>query len=116
MIFEEEFKVNRLGKIRNSTYYIVARGIKFGLDTHYLLRNCHLIQKIIKDLSLQAENNFIFQNLLLIVSNLDLETQAIVDLIGNNYDAIIDQIYETKDKDRRVSLLKVLIDLILEAS
>jgi len=39
-----------------------------------------------------------------------------VDLIGNHYDQIFDLIYETANKDRRVSLLKVLINLILEAS
>ena len=57
-----------------------------------------------------------FQNLLLIITKLKLETDNIVDLIGNNYSQIIDQIYITTDKDRRVSLLKVLINLVLEAS
>ena len=116
---EEEPKVTRQGKIRDSTYYIVARAIRFGLDTKFLLNECHLIQKIIKDLSLQNENSFIFQNLLLVVGNLTstrLESDAIVSLIGKNYEAFVEQIYETKDRDRRVSLLKVLIDLILKAS
>lgn len=115
-VFEEEFKETRQGKIRNSIYFIIARGIKFKMDTNYLLNQCFLTQKIIKDLSVQNENNFIFQNLLLVVGNLKLESQAIVDLIGNNYDSIIDQIYETADKDKKVSLLKVVINLILEAS
>lgn len=75
-----------------------------------------MIQRIIRDLSLQNENNFMFQNLLMIITNLKLETENIVDLIGNNYSQIIDQIYITTDKDRRVSLLKVLINLVLEAS
>lgn len=111
--------MTRQGKIRNATYYIVARAIKFGFDTQYLLAECHLTQKIIKDLSLQNENSFIFQNLLLVVGNLTstkFESDAIVDLIGNNYEVIIEQIYETKDRDRRVSLLKVLVNLILKAS
>ena len=42
MKYEEEFKVTRLGKIRNSTYYVVARAIKFGLEASYLLYECHL--------------------------------------------------------------------------
>ena len=50
------------------------------------------------------------------ISDLKLESKAIVDLIGNNYDQIIEQIYETKDKDKKVSLLKVVINLVLEAS
>jgi len=45
-----------------------------------------------------------------------LESDAIVSLIGKNYEVFVEQIYETKDRDRRVSLLKVLIDLILKAS
>lgn len=114
--FEDQFIVTRMGKIRKSTYYIIARSIKFGLDTSYLINQCHLTQKIIKDLSLQHDNSFIFQNLLEVVSNLKLEKAAIVDLIGNNYESIIEQIFITQDRDRRISLLKVLINLILEAS
>ena len=112
----EEYQITRLGKIRNSTYYIVARAIKFGFEARFLLEQCNLTQKILKDLGLHKENDFLFQNLLLIVSNLKLENHAIVDLIGNHYDQIFDLIYETSNKDRRVSLLKVLINLILEAS
>jgi len=57
---EEGFKITRHGKIRNSIYFVVARAMKFGLDTNFLLKECNLIRKIIKDLSLQNENNFIF--------------------------------------------------------
>jgi len=32
-----ESKVSIQGRIRKSTYYIIARGIKFGLDTKYLI-------------------------------------------------------------------------------
>jgi len=52
----------------------------------------------------------------LILQNLQLESKAIVDLIGNNYETMIEQIFEIKDRDRRVSLVKVLINLVLEAS
>ena len=52
----------------------------------------------------------------MIVSNLNLEIQFIVDMVGNNYETIIDLIFEISNKDHRVSLLKVLINLILEAS
>ena len=72
--------------------------------------------KILKDLGLHRENDFMFQNLLLIVGNLKLEIPTIVDMIGNNYETIIDLIFEISNKDHRVSLLKVLIGLILEAS
>ena len=37
-------------------------------------------------------------------------------MIGNNYEMMIDLIYEIQNKDHRVSLLKALINLILEAS
>ena len=37
---QDEFKVSILGKIRKSTYYIIARGIKFGFDTKFLLYEC----------------------------------------------------------------------------
>lgn len=50
--FEEEFKLNVLGRIRKSTYYIVARGIKFGLGIDFLMNQCDLSQRIIKDLTL----------------------------------------------------------------
>lgn len=56
----EEFQVTRLGKIRNSTYYIVARAIKFGFEARFLLEKCNLTQKILKDLGLHKENDFIF--------------------------------------------------------
>jgi hypothetical protein len=52
--------VTRLGKIRNSTYYIVARAIKFGFEAKFLLEKCNLTQKILKDLGLHKENDFIF--------------------------------------------------------
>ena len=50
------------------------------------------------------------------ISDLKIESNAIVDLIGNNYDKIIDQIFETKDKDSKQSLMKTIISLVLEAS
>lgn len=40
--YEEDYKVTRLDKIRNSIYYIVARAIKFGLESNYLLTECNL--------------------------------------------------------------------------
>mmetsp|Transcript_17153 Transcript_17153/g.26515 ORF Transcript_17153/g.26515 Transcript_17153/m.26515 type:complete len:153 (+) Transcript_17153:4343-4801(+) len=49
---EEGFKVTRHGKIRNSIYFVVARAIKFGLDINFLMKDCSLISRIIKDLSL----------------------------------------------------------------
>ena len=49
---EEEFNVTKLGKIRNSVYFIVSRAIKFGLSLDYLLTECDLINKLIKDLGL----------------------------------------------------------------
>lgn len=54
-IFEEEVKETKQGKIRNSIYFIISRGIKFGQDTdlaNYMLNQCFLIQKVIKDLSI----------------------------------------------------------------
>ena len=68
-----------------------------------------------KDLNI-TENTFIFENLLDVISNLKLETKAIVDLIGNNHEQIIKQIHGTKDKDKKISLFKVMINLVLEAS
>ena len=79
-----------MGKIRNCTYFIIGRAIKFGLSTKFIINNCQLIAKLIKDLSLINQNQFLFQNLLLVAENLKLEREAIVDLIGNNYDIILD--------------------------
>jgi hypothetical protein len=54
--------------------------------------------------------------MLLVISNLKGNRQAIVDLIGNNYEMIIYQIVNMSNIDRRIGLLKVFINLILEAS
>lgn len=114
--FEEEFKLNVLGKVRKSAYYIVARSIKFGMEVEYFMSECDLSQKIIKDLTQQQDNKFLFQNILLVISNLAQDTNAIVKLVGNDFETIIGVINNTRDKDRRISLLKVLINLILQAS
>jgi len=53
-------KITIEGRIRKSIYYIIARGIKFGLDTGYLIKECMLTQKVIKDLGIQSENKFMF--------------------------------------------------------
>ena len=45
-------KITRKAKIRDSTYYIVARVIRFGIDPADLLDDCNLIQNIITDLSM----------------------------------------------------------------
>jgi hypothetical protein len=45
-----------------------------------------------------------------------MDHSAIVDLVGNNYEQLISQIFVMKEKERRISLLKVVIDLILEAT
>lgn len=68
--YEQQFKLTRKGKIRNSIYYITARAIKFGIDAKYLLEECKLIERIIDDLKHQDENQFMFQNILLIIQNL----------------------------------------------
>ena len=106
-------------KIRNSTYYIVSRSIKFGHDTKYLLQECNLVPNIIKDLTLQnteGNNNFVFQNLISVIGNLKHQLPAIMDLVGNNYEIIFEEIRKTQDKTRRTTLLKVVINLIIEAS
>lgn len=54
--------------------------------------------------------------MLLVVGNLKTNKDAIVDLIGNNYEIIISRILDMSNKDRRIGLLKVFINLILEAS
>lgn len=57
-----------------------------------------------------------FQNLLLIISNLNSNVDNILELVGNNYSHLINIIHNIKNKDRRVSLLKVIVDLIVFAS
>ena len=56
-------KVNVFDKIRNSTYYLISRAIRFGLDTNFLLSKCNLTSSILRDLCLQNEpgsNGFLF--------------------------------------------------------
>lgn len=55
----EQLNETRQTKIRNSIYYIIARAIKFGFNTQFLVSNCMLINKIIKDISLHERNDFI---------------------------------------------------------
>ena len=35
--FLDDYVITRLGKIRNSTYYIVARALKFGFEAEFLI-------------------------------------------------------------------------------
>ena len=35
--YEDDVQVTRQGKIRNSTYYIIARAIKFGINSKFLI-------------------------------------------------------------------------------
>ena len=114
--YEKQFKLTRQGKIRNSIYYIIARAIRFGIDTKYLLEDCSLIERIIDDLACHEENHFMFQNILLIIQNLKLDQDTIYDFVSKNYETIIDQLYKTNDQHRCVSLLKVLLNLIIEGS
>ena len=116
---EEQPKIRKRGRIRDATYYIVARAIRFGIDTSHMLAECNLITRVISDLQFNNENQFMFQNILLIFSNLTQtkhDHEAIVTLVGLNYNIIIEKVYEMKDRDRRVGLLKALIELILKAS
>ena len=72
--FIDDYVITRRGKIRNSTYFIVARALKFGFVADFLINQCHITNKILKDLGLHKENDFMFQNLLLVITNLKLET------------------------------------------
>lgn len=76
----EASNISKLGRIRNSLYYIIARSIKFGLDpgAQFLVQKCKLIKRVIKDLELQQSNSFMFQNLLNVMQNLKLEPMAVV--------------------------------------
>lgn len=119
MKFFNENSSSRLGKIRNSIYFIISRGVKFGLDTNYLISECNLIPKLISDMSIHNSNDFIFENLLLVISSLNhekVQAHAIVDLIGNNFEVILDQIFNTEEEQKKNHLLKVVTTLILEAS
>ena len=33
-------KETRMGKIRNCTYFIIGRALKFGLSTKFIINNC----------------------------------------------------------------------------
>lgn len=116
---DDQPRVRKQGRVRDSTYYIVARAIRFGIDMSHMLAESNLIPRIIKDLQFTNDNQFMFQNMLLVFSNMTStkhEHDAIVTLVGQNYPIIVEKIYEMKDRDRRVGLLKALIELILRAS
>ena len=49
---EDHTKVTKLAKIRNSVYFIIARAIKFNMNTSYLTGRCHLLARINKDLAM----------------------------------------------------------------
>lgn len=38
-VFEENNQ-SRLGKIRKNVYFIIARSIKFGIDTKFFIKDC----------------------------------------------------------------------------
>lgn len=70
-------------------------------------------------MSIHEKNDFLFENLLLVISSLNhekVEAHAIVDLLGNNFEVIVDQIFKTKEEQKKNHLLKVVTTLILEAS
>ena len=56
----DDYQISRQGKIRNSTYFIVARALKFGFDAEFLISQCNITVKILKDLGLHRENDFMF--------------------------------------------------------
>lgn len=53
--------------------------------------------------------------MLLVINNLKLDGHVIVDLIENTYKVTSAQVITTSDKDKRVALLKVFINWVLEA-
>lgn len=116
MSFQSEFNLNALSKIRKHTYFLIARFIKFGLNIPFLMVNCQLSQRIIRDVSNHENNCFIFENLSLLMLSLSKCSEAVVEMVGDHYETLIDVIYEIKDHHKRNSLLKVLISLIMEAS
>ena len=90
-VFEENNE-SRLGKIRKHVYFIIARAIKFGIDTKFFVEDCQLMNKLIKDLSRQGDNDFIFSNVLMVVENFNsknLRPESIASLIGDNYEELL---------------------------
>lgn len=71
--FQDQFNIGSQCKIRRSIYYIVARGIKFGFDVQFLMQECRLADRLMRDISLFERNHFIFQNILMVVHNLTLD-------------------------------------------
>ena len=117
-VFEENNE-SRLGKIRKHVYFIIARAIKFGIDTKFFVEDCQLVNKLIKDLSRQNNNDFIFSNVLMVVENFNsrnLDPESIASLIRDNQEELLDLVYNITDQEKRNGLLKVITNLILDAS
>ena len=41
--YEKENQIPVQTKIRNNTYFIIARSFRFGLNTQYVLKQCNLV-------------------------------------------------------------------------
>lgn len=67
-------------------------------------------------MDLQNINQFIFQNLLLMFGSLKMNVKAIVTLLSTQIEKIINQIHELNESERKLSLLRVILILILEVS
>ncbi|CDW78052.1 UNKNOWN [Stylonychia lemnae] len=102
-------------QIRNSIYYAIAKSIKRGLSVAYLRDQCHLLDRIINDLHDYEENWFIFENVLLALNAFEIEPTIIYELLNSKYEMIFQLIQTYPIKDNRISLLKVIINLILRS-
>ena len=93
-IFEENNE-SKLKIIRKNVYYIISRLIKFGIDTHFLIKDCNIIFKLIKDISNVNNESLIFDNVLLVIqsfSSKNSQNDNIAILIGDHYDKLLDMI------------------------
>ena len=66
-IYEKDSKISVLDKMRNSSYYVISRAMRFGLDVEHLISSSNLTANIVKDLCNEenpARTNFLCPNLI----------------------------------------------------
>lgn len=116
MTFQDQFNVGPMSKIRKSIFFLVARAIKFGFEIPFLMNECQLGSRLMKDLQAINHNHFLFQDLLQVFNNLTKDKPSVVGLLDDSMQEFVDVIFLTPEQNKRISVLKELINLILEAS
>lgn len=90
--------------IRKNLYYIVAKSIKAGYPIEKVTSDCKLVARILHDIMKSRDNWILFDNMLMALGSLEMDTNAANTVLVHNYDRLFKLIIEYPIPEHKIAV------------